>query len=212
MAPVLNFLRPSNYVLARRVVERLLDFYLVGRNSLVSLASFRSQTRLSKFSPQNQAFLRDLLRRFPWWITGHLELGFIELKLGELSPERASSARSISGAKLAAEAARKLLGPTHLVNKGRNLKLQLRARVLSGFVLSHTRRFQESLDVLKSVLALNNSMLIPKELLFEVLDSAANSAYLTGDKNLALEYFRRLPEDKLSRESQLIMQQLTSET
>ena len=211
MAPVLNFLRPSNYLAGRVILERLLDFYLFGEKQLISLASFNPRVNSFRFSSQNETHLRYLLRRCPWWIAGHLELGFIELGLGELNSDKAGSLRSIGAAKLSAEAARKLLGPIHLITKGRKLKLHLRARVLDGFVLAHTRRFEESLDVLKNVLALNNAMLIPKGLLFKALETAANSAYLTGNGNLALEYFKRVPEDKRSREGLLIMQALKTE-
>lgn len=197
--------------MVRVVLERLLDFYLFGEKKLVKLAKLNSRFNSFRFSSQSQAHLRYLLRRCPWWIAGHLELGFVELRLGELNPDKAISARLIGGAKISAEAARKLLGPIHLITKGRKLKLLLQARVLDGLVLAYNRKFEESLEVIKSVLALNNARLIPDELRYQALESAANCAYLTGNGNLALEFFNRVPEGNRSREGLLIMQALKTE-
>jgi hypothetical protein len=211
MAPVLSFLRPTNYLAGRVVLERVLELYLFGEKNLIKVAALVPQFRSFKFSSQNESHLRYLLKKCPWWIAGHLELGFLELKHGQSVPDKALSARSIATAKLSADAAKKLLGPVHLITKGRKLKLQLKARVLDGLVLSYHRKFEESLEVLKNVLALNNAMLLPKELLFRTLESAANSAYLTGNGQLALEYFNRVPVDKRSREGILIMDALKTE-
>ena len=208
MAPVLSFLQPTNYLAGRIVSERLLDLYLFGERAIIKLVVRSAKLSSFKFSSQSDAHLRYLLRHCPWWIAGHLELGFLELRLAELHSDKALSARSIGAAKLSAEAAKKLLGPIHLITGGRKLKLLLRARILDGLVLAYQRRFDDSLEVLKNVLALNNASLISRELLFRTLESAANSAYLSGNGQLAIEYFHRVPVEKRSREGLLIMDAL----
>ena len=208
MAPVLSFLRPTNYLLGRIALERLFDLYLITEKVVIKLSGGTSKIGSFKFSSQSEGHLKFLLRKCPWWIAGHLELGFLELNQAELHPDKALSARSLATAKLSAEAAKKLLGPIHLITHGRKWRLLLKVKILDGLVLAHYRRFEESLELLKNVLALNNALLIPRGLLFRTLESAANSSYLTGNGQLALEYFNRVPADKRSREGLLIMEAL----
>ncbi len=211
MAPLLHFLRPTNYVVARIILEKSLDLYLIVEKQIVSLQRKSGKKISDVFVCVSEERLKRLLRICPWWRAGHLELGFLELDLGAKYSDKNQAARAVATAKLSAEAVRKLLGPAHLITRGRKFKILLKARVLEGFVLSRYQKYEESLLVLKSVLALNNSSLIATDLLCQTLEAAANAAYIVGNGQLALEYFNRVPLSLRSREGILLMDTLTTQ-
>jgi len=211
MAPFFSKLRPSRYFLIRKCIELCLNIYWIVRTLP---ERFKIQRPLIvKLLPVHTLIdeLKSLLRKFPWWLRGHMDLGFRELHAAEVVDDRYEASRLINTAKLSAEAVRKLLGPVHLITGGKKQTLLFHARTLEGLIMSRYQRYDESLDILKHVLALNNSSRLPRALQLEALEVAANCAYLIGNHTLSLEYIRRIPHQHRSQSSLTLLRNLTAD-
>ena len=209
MAPVLSFLRPSGLPLFRIVIERSLDLFLsIVVQRFGRRVPFKQELSGAEFVILESRF-RKLLRSYPWWANGHLELGFLALRIGEFTSDRHAAARFTATARISAQAVQKLLFPTHLIDGGRKQRLLARSRALEGLVASRLQQFDQCLDILKHLLALNNAQFLPEDLLHLTLETAASAAYILQDWHLASEYIQRIPSEKRSAECTLILRNIS---
>lgn len=71
------------------------------------------QARKKQYLAQGRLLLRRLLRKTPWWVTGHLHLGYVELMLLDLE-RNAGDAQIHATIRASAHAALQLLGEEEL--------------------------------------------------------------------------------------------------
>lgn len=198
MGRPLELFSPARYAFGRKLTSYFSDLlYFIGKSFL------RSQRTQKDLLQKRRELCRYLLRLSPWWTRGHLELGVVELALSAIVPDKSTSMRLLSGARLSAEAVVKLEGlPKTLGGKG-NDTLIIRGRALQGLVLVRHNRLIEGLDMLKHSLALNNAHRLSKSLRLEALEAAAGAALSCGDEGLASEFFSRAESLVLHKKKRL---------
>lgn len=151
--------------------------------------------------------LRAILRRTPWWVRGHLELGFLELRRA-LSPGQsvseplgevvASSARAVLALSVDKHG-RALKGRERLVNE---------ARYLLAMVEVSRHRFVEALGIFAGILARNNAMTMRQDVRISALEHAAKTALTLGSDTIAYDFLTQIPAGLASSESETALRKL----
>ena len=125
--------------------------------------------------------LRRCLARTPWWIDGHLHLGRTELDLMALQHEKPTP-RQISTVRISADAALVLLNSRSHFRK-QNARRLLEAKYLLALAYFKLSRYEDAVETLESILAINN---------------AALASLVLEDTTAAEQYLTRIPSGKLT--------------
>lgn len=158
-----------------------------------------SQEEQIRCTERRRALLRKLLRRYPWWIGGHVNFGNEELQALQILDERPTP-RALAIIRVSAEAALQLTASLNRLPTGK-LSVVLEAKYLLAMVAFLKRDFDGALKYFHQLLALNNVPHLSRQVLTKALENGGAAAMATGNELLALEFFSRIPEDSRSSEA-----------
>ena len=153
--------------------------------------------------------VRKALRRTPWWVEGHLNLGMIELDLMALQHEKPSP-RSVSTVRACADAVMRLMNRRSPFRK-KNARRVLEAKYLLAMGFFRLGKYEEAVEVFEGILALNNAVLMDRDAYFSALEHAALASIILNDGASAEIYLGRIPHDRLSNSAQQALDLLARE-
>lgn len=139
--------------------------------------------------------LRNMLSRTPWWVRGHIDLGFTELSLQQFV-EGKKDLRALQAIRISARAALELAGK----REGRHpLKKELEALFLLALCDFYVKRFAEALELFREIVKFPDRQAVLSEeidcLASEYAGYAAMTLQLSDE---ALKYLNQIPHGKRS--------------
>lgn len=153
------------------------------------------------------SLLRRLLRKTPWWINGHLRLGFTELAY-QLRGDEKPDPQRVEVIRLSALAVLTLAGRGVAAGSGLSSRRILEARYLLAMTSFFKKRFDEALRELEKLLVPEERSKLSVDVVVGVLEHAGASAMALEKRTDALRYFQAIPERLRSSESRTAIEYL----
>lgn len=151
--------------------------------------------------------LRRLLRRTPWWIDGHLRLGFLAVQ-SQLEAAQGRDPRSLQQIRIAGEAAERLTAGTPDAEGARGAEL----RLLLAMELFFRRDFAEAFRTLESLLQAPRAAHLSLSQYHLALEHAAAAALALGEEKRAEALYHKIPQRRRTADTVTAMQYLKSKS
>ena len=158
---------------------------LVGDSLRASFFHTAHQPRATVFRRQIER-LRKLLRREPFWLRGHLELGLLAVEAYTALPPEESS-RMLALARVSAEAIKRLHGS----EEGQEAAV---AKSILASVMLFERKFPEALSAFEDLIGSSQSEMPPKARAI-VFEHGAAAAMALGFNQKAEVFLRAIPPE-----------------
>lgn len=193
------------YVIAL-IRERLARF-------IARLGSGRGAAVASRYSIDDRiATLRRLLRRTPWWVNGHLRLGFTELTR-ELASQTGRDRRALQTIRICGEAVLRLTdqasvadvrpsGPAAQAAPSERYPAErCEAELLFAMELFLRKEFERALERLLVLVGPERSVHLTRRSHLLAIEHAGAAALALGERERAKELFHSIPEGARTRET-----------